>query len=290
DYKQYNFSIRKSVWTEQNGFYGTNPFLGAGLTDKSTSIFIRFKLKVPIGAPGGIYNQSNWKVYIGYDTKPWYDTGSVANLAKLAAANFHAHCIIQCNNGDLYVSHYNYSTHGDGGNVSSHRSTDGGVTWVVDSDIWKIGSEAVPYGATGSSLGIAPNGTLVCLLQTRTAYATTNYFGLRFKLSYDNGATWIDKGWLNTTNPNATRHVSSKVVTVDNTMYAPVYTDAWAGARRLFTVYVSDDNGSSWSKKGEVFNTSVNDFSYATITTMANGSFMYYIHHSTNLWNYYSIS
>lgn len=290
DYKQYNFSIRDSVWTEQNGFYGTNPFSGAGLTDKNTSIFVRFRLAIPSGASSGTYSQSDWDVYLGYDTRLWYDDGTTTDLAKVTGRNFHGNSVIQLANSDLYVAHYNSTTHSAGDNYSAYRSTDGGVTWVGTTDIWKIGSESVPYGVVNSGLGLAPNSTIVCLLQTRSAYDTVAYYGLRIKHSYDNGSTWVDKGWLNTTNPNASRHMGTRILTVENTMYAPTYTHEWAGTRRLFSVYTSTDNGTSWSLRGIVLNTSDNENSYCTLEQMANGSFLWMNHHDNNGMNYYSIS
>lgn len=64
-----NLTINKTLWTTGNGCYGTNPFNGAGITDRNTSIYVRFRLTIPNTATTGIYYyQTLWKVYIGRTT------------------------------------------------------------------------------------------------------------------------------------------------------------------------------------------------------------------------------
>lgn len=65
-YSGANFTINSTLWTEANGFYGSNPFAGAGLTDTVASIFVRFRLAIPGGASSGLYSKSDWKVYVGH--------------------------------------------------------------------------------------------------------------------------------------------------------------------------------------------------------------------------------
>jgi hypothetical protein len=58
-----NISINTSTWP---GGGGTNPFTyggGAGLTNTTTSIYMRFQLA--IGAIAGTYSQNDWKLYVG---------------------------------------------------------------------------------------------------------------------------------------------------------------------------------------------------------------------------------
>jgi hypothetical protein len=57
-----NLSINTSTWND--GTMGTNPFDGAGLTDTTTSIYMRFLLV--LGNDAGTYTQSDWKIYLGY--------------------------------------------------------------------------------------------------------------------------------------------------------------------------------------------------------------------------------
>ena len=59
-----NLSINDTNWND--GTMGTNPFAGAGLTDKIANVYCRFTLAIPIGTSSGTYSSSNWKVDIGY--------------------------------------------------------------------------------------------------------------------------------------------------------------------------------------------------------------------------------
>jgi len=66
-----NISINKTQWSDANGMYGTNPFLGAGLTDVNTSIFCRFRLVIPSGLETDDFaseSKTAWKIYLGYYT------------------------------------------------------------------------------------------------------------------------------------------------------------------------------------------------------------------------------
>jgi len=66
-----NVSINTSQWTDANGMYGTNPFLGAGLKDTNTSIYCRFVLTIPADAGTDVYSSASltdWKVYLGHYT------------------------------------------------------------------------------------------------------------------------------------------------------------------------------------------------------------------------------
>jgi hypothetical protein len=64
-----NVTINNSVWTTDNGCYGTNPFSDGPLNNTNTSIFARFKLNIPAETGAHIYyNAENWAIYIGgYD-------------------------------------------------------------------------------------------------------------------------------------------------------------------------------------------------------------------------------
>ena len=62
-----NVTLNISTWTDTNGMYGTNPFNGTGLTNKTTLIFCRFRLDILIAQPVDIYwNSTVWKIYMGY--------------------------------------------------------------------------------------------------------------------------------------------------------------------------------------------------------------------------------
>lgn len=64
-----NISVNDTTWTTANGCYGTDPFSGAGLTDKTTSIYCRFRITYPSNQPASIYysaTSTTCKVYIGY--------------------------------------------------------------------------------------------------------------------------------------------------------------------------------------------------------------------------------
>jgi len=61
-----NISINSSTWPAGGG---DNPFDGAGLTDKNTSIFCVFKLAIPADSPTDIFyslTATTWKIYLGY--------------------------------------------------------------------------------------------------------------------------------------------------------------------------------------------------------------------------------
>jgi len=55
-----NLTIDKDMWVA--GTMGTNVFNGTGLTDKIVSIFLRFRLTIPIDANAGIFTQNDWKI------------------------------------------------------------------------------------------------------------------------------------------------------------------------------------------------------------------------------------
>lgn len=62
-----NITLNISRWTDTNGMYGTNPFNGTGLTDKTVSIFCRFRLDILIAQTVDIYwNSTTWKIRMGY--------------------------------------------------------------------------------------------------------------------------------------------------------------------------------------------------------------------------------
>jgi len=66
-----NVSINTSQWTDANGMYGTNPFLGAGLKDTNTSLYCRFRITIPSGAATDVFSSlslTDWKIYIGHYT------------------------------------------------------------------------------------------------------------------------------------------------------------------------------------------------------------------------------
>ena len=47
---------------------GADPFTGAGLTDKNTSIYLIFKLDIPSGLSTDMFyslDSDTWKIYIG---------------------------------------------------------------------------------------------------------------------------------------------------------------------------------------------------------------------------------
>lgn len=218
---------------------------------------------------------------LAYDWWTWENDDHL--LAASGANNFHQHCTIMLDNGSILCAHYDYPAHSDGGNISTHVSHDNGTTWVSGSMLWDVTAET--YGAVCCGLGIAPNGTAVAMVQTRTPGATTNYYGLWLKHSYDNAITWVDKGWVNTTDPNATRHITSQIITVGNTMYAPTFTDT---PQNIFNIYSSIDNGSTWTNISQVYSTATTA-GYVTLVQMANGSFLW-MNYYDNTYNMYSIS
>ena len=62
-----NVTLNVSSWTDTNGMYGTNPFNETGLTDKTASIFCRFRLNILTTQPVDIYwNSTTWRIYFGY--------------------------------------------------------------------------------------------------------------------------------------------------------------------------------------------------------------------------------
>ena len=66
-----NLSINATNWNA--GTMGADPFTGAGLTDKNTSIFCIFKLTIPAGISSDTFYSfafaiNSWKVYIGHFT------------------------------------------------------------------------------------------------------------------------------------------------------------------------------------------------------------------------------
>lgn len=206
-------------------------------------------------------------------------------LADGGGQNYHGHSTILLANGSIFCAHYDYPDHSDGGSITSHVSHDKGTTWVVGSTIWDGTVES--SGAVNSGLGLSPNGTVVILIQRRD-YGGSTYYGMQFKRSFDNGVTWTSAQYVNTSEYNATRHISSQVVTKGNIMYVPVYTDV---PSRIFTIYVSTDNGASWSKRSTVLSSS--SYSYCTLAPMSNdtnnGSFIWYTHLDPTR-NYYRIS
>ena len=61
-----NISINTSTWN--SGTMGNNPFEGEGLTDKTESIWIIFRLAIPSGSPSDTFTTAtttSWKIYIG---------------------------------------------------------------------------------------------------------------------------------------------------------------------------------------------------------------------------------
>lgn len=64
-----NISVNDTLWTTANGCYGTDPFAGEGITDKTTSVFCRFRITYPAGQKADDYysaTSTTCKVYIGY--------------------------------------------------------------------------------------------------------------------------------------------------------------------------------------------------------------------------------
>jgi hypothetical protein len=60
-----NISINETTWP---GGAGSNPFSGIGLTNTTTSIYLRFLLAIPVDVGSQMYysiSSSDWKVYIG---------------------------------------------------------------------------------------------------------------------------------------------------------------------------------------------------------------------------------
>lgn len=208
-------------------------------------------------------------------------------LAGYPGRNYHQHCTIRLANGSILVSHFNGTTHANGNKVSSHFSHDNGKTWIGGPDIWSVTDG---LGAVNSGLGVASNGTVICLLQMREADGTP-YYGMRITRSYDNGQTWTPATLFTPNDPYATMHISSQIVTKGSTMYAPVYNGTSTPLR--FSVYVSSDNGSTWSKRSEVYNGAMGN-SYSTLVPMSDdlndGSFLWITHVNSPNSNYIRIS
>ena len=218
----------------------------------------------------------------------WEWEGSNTLFADGGSNNYHQHSTILLDNGSILCTHYDYPEHSAGGNVSYHVSHDNGSTWHEGTMIWDGTVET--KGAVGNSLGIAPNGTVVCFIQCKN-YDGSNYYPGMVKRSYDNGVTWTDAEYIDTVNNWDAQHCSSNIITKGNTMYAPVYNHSDSG--RNFSIYVSTDNGSTWSKSSIVYSTSDNDYSYSTLAMMSddinNGSFIWMCHYDPTK-NYYRIS
>ena len=55
-----NLTINKNMWDDD--IMGTNIFNDTGLTDRTISIFLRFRLTISAGVSAGTYTQNDWKI------------------------------------------------------------------------------------------------------------------------------------------------------------------------------------------------------------------------------------
>ena len=240
--------------------------------------------------------------FTDYDYEILYNY-SHYKLIRTIGRNHHYNGACLLSNGDYLVVAQNSTSHVGPLNtskISSWRSMDCGLTWSYNGDIYN-GNPI--YGANGATIGTAPNGDIICFFQrielTEPLKVSIQKFipvdfpelspkfkyRLMYTQSFDFGYSWTSPKYLNET-CNDSGGCPSHFVIKNNTIYY-VILSAYTNPN-YNDIYVSNDNGSIWTKRSRVQTTEVE--AYGTIDVLPNGSFLFIDHRIEDSNSYYRYS
>ena len=178
---------------------------------------------------------------------------------KTATSGHGGSCITECHNGDILAFYTvtwaeNWQGHSCAGWSEYRRSSDGGRTWgepvVIDysKEIWD--SEQV-FAAQVFSINTAPNGTLIATVVRFANAKWRKQLPPVYLLSYDHGYTWSEAKEFD---ESATVYDISLTMDTSFVHDDEVFIVFMGGAQNgnpdgPYSLYVSSDNGESFSKR-----------------------------------------
>ncbi len=177
---------------------------------------------------------------------------------KKSRSGHGGHAITECRNGDIIAFYMNtwaeeWRGHGSGGWSSYKRSTDGGKTWSepVDFkyslDMW---NKSEVYSAMVFSVITAPDGTLIA---TVVRYADAHWrkqLPPVYLLSRDNGYTWTDPiEFDKSATVDDISLTFNTAFVYNNEVFIVFFGGAQNPAIGPYSIYVSKDNGKSFSRR-----------------------------------------
>jgi len=168
------------------------------------------------------------------------------------------HAITECKNGDIIAFYMNtwaenWNGHSCAGWSSYKRSTDGGKTWSDPIDLKyskEVWNSPDVFSALVFSLVTAPDGTLIATLVRFSDAKWGKQLTPVYLLSHDNGETWsepfeIDKS----ASVNDISLTFNASFVYDNEVFQIFMGGSEGPAVGPYTLYVSDNNGKSFSKR-----------------------------------------
>lgn len=180
------------------------------------------------------------------------DTTGVVSIADRVvvhanpARDLHGPCVIRSSNGDLLLCHQDSDQHrGGAGFVHQWRSVDNGFSWRDEGPAADWRSRGID--ALFGEYVLAADGSLVMIVQRRKPLSDDEgIIGSWVQKSDDHGVTWSEIGPMDETDTYAVMFARSPVI-VGDCLCAGVW------SRLGNSVYVSRDNGVSWTRRSVIF-------------------------------------
>jgi len=167
--------------------------------------------------------------------------------------DLHGPCVVRAANGDILLCHQDSDQHGGGdGYVHQWRSVDNGFTWQDEGPVadWRARGHDALFG----EYGLASDGSLVMIVQRREVLGgDRGIVGSWIQVSEDHGKTWREIGPVDDGDEYAVMFARNLIMR-NGWMYAGVW------SRHGNALYVSADDGLSWSKRSVIFPIDFSDF------------------------------
>ncbi len=159
----------------------------------------------------------------------------------------HGPAVVHCSNGDWVVTYQD--SHDDPGRnsfIRQRRSPDGGKTWIDEGAIYDEDSKG--FGARNPAFGMAPDGTLVLVVQRvglkrLGKVRGENIVGSALLISEDCGRTYKNLGLVDSNIRMGHQGCSTHIAEHDGIMYMPAFN------HRGLVLYRSWDGGRSWPER-----------------------------------------
>jgi len=190
--------------------------------------------------------------YENYDYRPPSHPGYMAVDMNTEANGQNAHDgrgLIELRNGNIMLIYSNTTGHNIDGWSEYKISTDHGETWGNSTKLqisYNEYNDGDDYTYLSEGSVVTDNGTIIIFLTNWSLTpGTRNYIG--YIRSFDNGNSFTGFSYLNTTTPNDVDSTGYDPFSHNGTVY--VICDSGGGTGGYHKLYVSTDNGSSFSRR-----------------------------------------